>query len=61
MHRAGRSESATFAYRTSYLSLPRAYELDPELPLQTGQFQTPVGRPVFGAFSDTAPDRWGAG
>jgi serine/threonine-protein kinase HipA len=59
MHRAGRSESATFAYRTGYLSLPDAYELDPELPLQTGQFQTPVGRALFGAFSDTAPDRWG--
>lgn len=59
MHRAGRSESATFAYRTSYLSLPGAYELDPELPLHAGQFQTPVGRSMFGAFSDTAPDRWG--
>lgn len=59
MHRAGRSESATFAYRTGFLSLPEAYELDPELSLQTGQFQTPVGRAVFGAFSDTTPDRWG--
>lgn len=59
MHRAGRSESATFAYRTAYLSRPDAYALDPELPLQTGQFQTPVGRAVFGAFADTAPDRWG--
>lgn len=59
MHRAGRGESATFAYRTSYLSRPGAYPLDPDLPLEGGQFQTAVGRGLFGAFSDTAPDRWG--
>ena len=59
MHRAGRGESATFAYRTSYLSRPGAYPLDPDLPLEGGQFQTAVGRSLFGAFSDTAPDRWG--
>ena len=58
-HRAGRGESATFAYRTSYLSRPGAYPLDPDLPLEGGQFQTTVGRSLFGAFSDTAPDRWG--
>jgi serine/threonine-protein kinase HipA len=38
---------------------PGAYELEPNLPLQTGQFQTPVDRSLLGAFSDTAPDRWG--
>jgi len=59
MHRAGRGESATFAYRTSYLSRPGAYPLDPDLQLEGGQFQTAVGRSLFGAFSDTAPDRWG--
>lgn len=59
MHRAGRSQSASFAYRPSYISRDGVYALDPDLPLQTGQFQTPVGRSLFGAFSDTAPDRWG--
>lgn len=59
MHRAGRSESATFAYRPGYLSRPGAYPLDPDLPLEGGQFQTAVGHSLFGAFSDTAPDRWG--
>jgi serine/threonine-protein kinase HipA len=59
MHRAGRSESATFVYRTSYLSRPDAYALDPDLPLDSAQFHTAVGRSLFGAFADTAPDRWG--
>jgi hypothetical protein len=43
MHRAGRSQTASFAYRPSYIGLDGAYELDPDLPLQTGQSQTPVG------------------
>ncbi len=59
MHRAGRKESATFGYRASYIGREGAYALDPDLPLQAGQFQTPVGRSLFGAMSDSAPDRWG--
>jgi len=59
MHRAARSQSASFAYRTSYIGRDGAYALDPDLPLEAGQFQTSVGRSLFGAFSDTAPDRWG--
>ncbi|MGH2889392.1 MAG: type II toxin-antitoxin system HipA family toxin [Solirubrobacteraceae bacterium] len=59
MHRAGRSQSASFAYRPGYIGRDGAYALDPDLPLQTGQLQTPVGRSLFGAFSDAAPDRWG--
>jgi serine/threonine-protein kinase HipA len=58
-HRRRGSESATFAYIPEYLARPDAYELDPALPLATGQQQTPVGRATFGAFSDCAPDRWG--
>jgi len=58
-HRRRGSESATFAYAPEYLAQPDAYELDPALPLVTGQQQTPVGRALFGAFSDCAPDRWG--
>jgi serine/threonine-protein kinase HipA len=54
-----RAESATFSYETEFLAHPAAYGLDPMLPLQAGQQQTPVGQPMFGAFTDCAPDRWG--
>lgn len=58
-HRRRGAESATFAYAPEYLSRPDVYELDPALPLVAGQQQTPVGRPMFAAFTDCAPDRWG--
>jgi serine/threonine-protein kinase HipA len=58
-HRRRGTESATFAYDTGYLARPDAYALDPALNLVVGQQQTPVGRAMFGAFSDCAPDRWG--
>ncbi|HEY6889321.1 MAG TPA: type II toxin-antitoxin system HipA family toxin [Solirubrobacter sp.] len=58
-HRRRNAESASFAYRDEYLTHPHAYELDPQLPLSSGQFQTALGRAMFGAFSDSAPDRWG--
>ncbi len=58
-HRRRGVESATFAYDTDYMARPNAYELDPALSLVAGQQQTPVGRAMFGAFSDCAPDRWG--
>lgn len=58
-HRHGQSESATFSYREDYLQRADAYELDPGLPLQTGQHQTPVKQSLFGAMSDCAPDGWG--
>lgn len=54
-----RGESATFSYIDSYLRDPRAYGLDPTLPLVAGPIQTPPGRTIFNAFSDAAPDRWG--
>ena len=58
IRRRGR-ESATFSYAPEYLSGPDSYALDPALPLVAGPQQTPLGRAVFGAFSDCAPDRWG--
>jgi serine/threonine-protein kinase HipA len=58
-HRRGQSESATFSYRDDYLARADSYELDPGLPLQAGQHQTPVKQPLFGAMSDCAPDGWG--
>jgi serine/threonine-protein kinase HipA len=58
-HRARRGESATFAYSPEYLKRDDSYELDPLLPKNTGQQQTPEGRALFGALSDAAPDGWG--
>jgi serine/threonine-protein kinase HipA len=53
------TESQTFSYDTDYLSQDGAYALDPLLPLFAGQQHTPAARAIFGAFSDSAPDRWG--
>ena len=58
-HRRRGTESATFTYVTSYLAVPGAYALDPELPLAAGARQTRVGSALFGAMTDCAPDRWG--
>lgn len=58
-HRRRGVESATFVYDNAYLADPDAYALDPGLPLAAGQHQTRVGQPLFSAFTDTAPDRWG--
>jgi serine/threonine-protein kinase HipA len=58
-HSHGRAESATFTYRDDYLADQRAYALDPALPLSGGAHQTPPDRALFGAFADSAPDRWG--
>lgn len=58
-HRRRGNESATFTYAATYLERPGAYELDPALQLVAGQQQTAAGHPMFGAFTDCAPDRWG--
>lgn len=54
--RSGR-ESASFEYDDAWLARPDAFSLDPELVLGAGQFHT--DRPLFNAFTDPAPDRWG--
>lgn len=58
-HRRRGTESATFSYASQYLARPDAYSLDPALPLTSGALQTPVGQALFGAFTDSSPDRWG--
>jgi serine/threonine-protein kinase HipA len=58
-HRHRGVESASFVYDNRFLASPDAYALDPALPLVAGTLQTPVGRPLFGAFTDSLPDRWG--
>lgn len=54
--RGGR-QSASFEYDKAWLARRDAFSLDPELPLTAGQFHTQ--RPLFNAFTDPAPDRWG--
>ncbi len=58
IHERG-GQSATFRYTDEYLSSPDSYDLDPALPKSSGVFQTPADRPMFSAFADSAPDRWG--
>ena len=53
---AGRA-SASFAYDPSWLARRDRFGVDPELPIGAGQFHT--NRPIFNAFADAAPDRWG--
>ena len=52
----GALTSTTFQYDLSYLAHISAYPLDPALQLVSGTQET-IGLP--GAFSDSAPDRWG--
>ncbi len=58
-HRRRGAQSATFRYEPGYMANRSAYDLEPGLPLVEGPQQTPLGRTMFGAFSDCAPDRWG--
>lgn len=48
--------SCSFSYDDSYLALPGAYAIDPALPLRSYTYHC-AG--MFGAFRDSAPDRWG--
>jgi serine/threonine-protein kinase HipA len=52
-------QSATFRYTDAYLADPAGYDLDPVLPRAAGVFHTPPRSDLFGAFADSAPDRWG--
>jgi serine/threonine-protein kinase HipA len=52
-------ESATFEYDAAWLSEPRRFALEPALVLSHGPQHTAAGRRLFGAFGDSAPDRWG--
>src|SRR5580692_6305122 len=54
-----KTETATFRYSDTYLASPVSYDLDPALPKSAGVFQSRPGRPLFSAFADSAPDRWG--
>ncbi len=50
-------ETSSFEYEPSWLVRRDSFALDPELPLRRGTFHSQ--RPLFRAFTDPAPDRWG--
>ena len=53
----GARQTASFEYDPSWLARRDAFGLDPVLPPARGPFHTE--RPLFNAFTDPAPDRWG--
>ena len=53
----GARETASFEYDPSWLVRRDTFGLQPTLPPGRGSFHT--SRPVFNAFTDAAPDRWG--
>ena len=53
----GARQTASFEYDRSWLSRRDAFGIDPVLPPAPGPFHT--DRPLFNAFTDPAPDRWG--
>jgi serine/threonine-protein kinase HipA len=58
-HRRRNTEAATLVYDADYVGSPTAYALEPALTLDLAQHQTAPEQPLFGAFTDCAPDRWG--
>lgn len=55
--RAG--ERAAFQYDDAWLVHPERFALEPALHLDSSPQYPPEGRALFGAFGDSAPDRWG--
>ena len=55
----GSRQSATFEYAPEWLSNHGHFALEPALAVGAGPHHTPADTPLFGALSDSAPDRWG--
>lgn len=53
----GKTETSSFQYAESWLSNPKAFNIDPALYLAPGQQY--AKNTLFGVFTDCAPDRWG--
>lgn len=58
-HSRNKRESATFEYDKSWLEFSNHFSLEPALSLGPGPFHTRADKMLFGAFGDSAPDRWG--
>ncbi len=52
-------ESASFEYAEEWLNRTDRFALEPALILVNGPQHTPSNKNIFGAFGDSAPDRWG--
>ena len=52
-------EVFSFAYENAWLQSEYAQVLDPDLGLYEGLHYLNVGKPNFGLFLDSSPDRWG--
>src|SRR5579859_611644 len=52
-------EIFSFSYDKDWLAANEALVLDPALGLYTGKQYVREGKPNFGIFTDSAPDRWG--
>ncbi len=52
-------EIFSFEYSESWLKSEYAQEIDPDLKLYTGPQYITDGKPNFGLFLDSSPDRWG--
>jgi len=48
-----------FAYSTAWLENPNFFNLEPELQPWEGEQFTSTSMPMFGAFADATPNRWG--
>lgn len=59
VHAARGKETFAFTYDDSWLRGKYAVVIDPELQLFSGPQYVSAGRTMFGAFMDSAPDRWG--
>jgi serine/threonine-protein kinase HipA len=51
-------QSATFEYDPEWLGNPGHFALEPALTIGPGPHHTPADTALFGALSDSAPDRW---
>src|SRR5258708_39220815 len=49
----------TFSYDTQWVKAGRAQNLDPDLQFYAGPQFLAGGKPNFGLFLDSSPDRWG--
>jgi serine/threonine-protein kinase HipA len=49
----------SFEYQPAWLRKPEAFSFDPDLALVNGPQYPVSGRPNFGIFLDSSPDRWG--
>jgi len=61
---AGPRQFSTFTYGAEWIKNPRAFAIQPDLPLEGGPFHTSgqrdkKGDSLAGVFADAAPDSWG--